>query len=33
VGRTVNTSRQEHVDVLLTERDGQDAVRLAAPAV
>ena len=31
VGRTVNTSRQEHVDVLLTERDGQDAVSLIAP--
>ena len=28
VGRTVNTSRQERVDVLLTERDGQDAVHL-----
>ena len=31
VGRTVNTSRQEHVDVLLAERDGQDAVSLIAP--
>lgn len=30
VGRVVNTSRQEHVDVLLTERDGEDAVRLTA---
>ncbi len=30
VGRTVNTSRQERVDVLLTERDGQDAVHLTA---
>ena len=28
VGRVVNTSRQEHVDVLLAERDGEDAVRL-----
>jgi pyrimidine operon attenuation protein/uracil phosphoribosyltransferase len=30
VGRTVNTSRQEHVDVLLTERDGKDAVQLVS---
>ena len=30
VGRTVNTSRQERVDVLLAERDGQDAVHLTA---
>lgn len=30
VGRVVNTSRQEHVDVLLTERDGEDAVRLTS---
>ena len=28
VGRVVNTSRHEHVDVLLEERDGEDAVRL-----
>ena len=28
VGRAVNTSRHEHVDVLLEERDGEDAVRL-----
>jgi pyrimidine operon attenuation protein / uracil phosphoribosyltransferase len=28
VGRVINTSRQEHVDVLLAERDGEDAVRL-----
>ena len=33
VGRAVNTSRQERVDVLLAERDGQDAVHLtSAPA-
>ena len=30
VGRAVNTSRQERVDVLLAERDGQDAVHLTA---
>lgn len=30
VGRVVNTSRHEHVDVLLEERDGEDAVRLAS---
>ena len=30
VGRTVNTARQEHVDVLVTERDGVDEVRLLA---
>ena len=28
VGRSVNTSRQERVDVLLAERDGKDAVHL-----
>ena len=28
VGRVVNTSRHEHVNVLLEERDGEDAVRL-----
>ena len=28
VGRIVNTSKQEHVDVMLTERDGQDSVNL-----
>lgn len=28
VGRVVNTGRHEHVDVLLEERDGEDAVRL-----
>ena len=28
VGRVVNPSRHEHVDVLLEERDGEDAVRL-----
>ena len=28
VGRTVNTSRQEHVDVMLAERDGEDSVSL-----
>ena len=33
VGRTVNTSRQERVDVLLAERDGQDAVHLTASPV
>ena len=33
VGRAFNTSRQERVDVLLAERDGQDAVHLtSAPA-
>ncbi len=30
VGRTVNTSRQEHVDVLVADRDGRDEVRLLA---
>ena len=33
VGRTVNTSRHERVDVLLAERDGQDAVHLTASPV
>ena len=33
VGRMVNTSRQERVDVLLAERDGQDAVHLTASPV
>ncbi len=28
VGRNINTSRQEHVDVLLQEQDGKDAVLL-----
>ncbi|MBO4301239.1 MAG: bifunctional pyr operon transcriptional regulator/uracil phosphoribosyltransferase PyrR [Desulfovibrio sp.] len=32
VGRSINTARQEHVDVLLRERDGQDTVRLGAKA-
>lgn len=32
VGRVVNTGRHEHVDVLLEERDGEDAVRLTSPA-
>lgn len=30
VGRVINTSRQEHVDVLLEEHDGEDAVLLRA---
>lgn len=30
VGRAVNTARQEHVDVLIAERDGTDEVRLTA---
>ena len=30
IGRSVNTARDEHVDVLLTERDGHDEVRLLA---
>ena len=30
IGRSVNTSRQEHVDVLVEERDGRDEVRLIA---
>jgi pyrimidine operon attenuation protein/uracil phosphoribosyltransferase len=30
VGRSVNTARDEHVDVLLTERDGHDEVRLTS---
>jgi pyrimidine operon attenuation protein/uracil phosphoribosyltransferase len=30
VGRVVKTSRMEHVDVLLRERDGEDGVRLVA---
>lgn len=30
VGRVVNTSRQEHVDVSLAERDGEDSVNLTA---
>ncbi|MDL2272602.1 bifunctional pyr operon transcriptional regulator/uracil phosphoribosyltransferase PyrR, partial [Desulfovibrio sp. OttesenSCG-928-I05] len=29
VGRSLNTSRQEQVDVLLAERDGMDEVRLS----
>lgn len=29
VGRGINTSREEHVDVLVTERDGYDAVSLS----
>ena len=28
VGRVINTSRQEHVDVMLAERDGEDSVNL-----
>lgn len=28
IGRSVNTSRTEHVDVLVSERDGRDEVRL-----
>ena len=28
VGRTINTSKQEHVDVMLAERDGEDSVSL-----
>ena len=28
VGRVINTSRQEHVDVMLSERDGEDSVNL-----
>lgn len=31
VGRSVNTSRSEQVNVLLEERDGVDEVRLTAP--
>ena len=31
VGRSVNTSRAEQVDVLLEERDGTDEVRLRSP--
>ncbi len=30
IGRSVNTARQEHVDVLVSERDGRDEVRLLA---
>ena len=30
VGRAVNTSRDEHVDVLLAERDGEYSVRLVS---
>ena len=30
VGRTVTTTRQEHVDVLIKERDGSDEVRLVS---
>ncbi|MCI7569556.1 MAG: bifunctional pyr operon transcriptional regulator/uracil phosphoribosyltransferase, partial [Desulfovibrio sp.] len=29
VGMTVKTDRSQHVDVLLRERDGEDAVRIA----
>lgn len=29
VGRTINTSREEHVDVLLEERDGKNEVRIS----
>ena len=28
VGRIINTSKQEHVDVMLAERDGEDSVSL-----
>ena len=28
IGRTVNTARSEHVDVLMNERDGVDEIRL-----
>ena len=28
VGRSVNTSRHEHVDVLMSERDGHDEIRI-----
>ena len=28
VGRVINTSRQEHVDVMLAERDGEDSLNL-----
>ena len=28
IGRSINTARDEHVDVLLAERDGHDEVRL-----
>lgn len=31
VGLAVHTDRQEHVNVLLTERDGEDVVRLERP--
>ncbi len=30
VGRSINTARQEHVDVLISERDERDEVRLLA---
>ncbi len=30
IGRSVNTARQEHVDVLVSERDERDEVRLLA---
>lgn len=33
VGHTVDTQREERVDVLLVERDGKDAVRLSTPAL
>jgi len=32
IGRAVNTARQEHVDVLIRERDGIDEVRLITKA-
>ncbi|MDO5484170.1 MAG: bifunctional pyr operon transcriptional regulator/uracil phosphoribosyltransferase PyrR, partial [Desulfovibrionaceae bacterium] len=31
VGRMVQTSKADHVDVLLEEHDGQDAVRISGP--
>ena len=33
VGRCLQTSPEEHVDVLLQEHDGRDAVRISSPAL